>query len=75
MFKGDTVYSQDVFAYMVYPNPLNPSKYVAVISTTSATGLSFTDRLPSVFGFYDYSFVELKTQKPLMAGFFNENWE
>ena len=70
--------SQDCFPALIYPNPLNPSKYVVL-----NTGLTIEDR--GYNGDYgtplwgDYAIVKVKpsAQVPdlLTAGLFDENWQ
>jgi pimeloyl-ACP methyl ester carboxylesterase len=70
--------SQDCFPAMIYPNPLNPSKYVVL-----NTGLTIEDR--GYNGDYgtplwgDYAIVKVKpgAQVPdlLTAGLFDESWQ
>jgi hypothetical protein len=59
---------------MIYPNPLNPSRYVVLNS-----GFTFADAAPTSNALQipelpDYAVIELGTQHVADAGFFDENW-
>jgi hypothetical protein len=70
--------SKDAFPALIYPNPLNPAKYVVL-----NTGLTIEDR--GYNGDYgtplwgDYAIVKVKAGSPvpdlLTAGLFDENWK
>ena len=82
LVAGAHTYSAETHApILVYPNPLNPSKYVVLNSgftfreDANATNSRQTPRLP------DYAIVDLTTPpdshfpgKIVLAGFFNEDW-
>lgn len=68
--------------YLVYPNPLNKNKYVAVIgynnpdfiSLGSETGVLFND--VSNYGWYDYKvWNNLPFRNDELSGYFNSSWE
>ena len=69
--------SKDAFPALIYPNPLNPAKYVVL-----NTGLTIEDR--GYNGDYgtplwgDYAIVKAKpgsaVPEMLTAGLFDENW-
>jgi pimeloyl-ACP methyl ester carboxylesterase len=75
---GKTYPSQENFPAMIYPNPLNPAKYVVL-----NTGLTIEDR--GYNGDYgtplwgDYAIVKVNPGVPvpdlLTAGLFDENWQ
>lgn len=74
---GQTFSSNENFPAMIYPNPLNPAKYVVL-----NTGLTIDDR--GYNGDYgtplwgDYAIVKVKPEAALpdlvTAGLFDENW-
>jgi hypothetical protein len=82
LVAGSHTYPADTHApILIYPNPLNPAKYVVLNSgftfreDANATNSRQTPRLP------DYAVVDLKTPpdshfpgKIVLAGFFNEEW-
>ncbi len=43
--------ARDAALKLVYPNPLDPERYVSVIAATSPKGMCFADRLPDSFDF------------------------
>jgi len=60
---------------LIYPNPLNPKRYVVVNS-----GFTFADAAPTsnalqVPELPDYAVIELGTDKVANAGFFDEQWK
>ncbi len=75
---GQTFPSKESFPALIYPNPLNPAKYVVL-----NTGLTIEDR--GYNGDYgtplwgDYAIVKVKAGAAvpdlLTAGLFDENWE
>jgi hypothetical protein len=75
---GQTFAANENFPAMIYPNPLNPAKYVVL-----NTGLTIEDR--GYNGDYgtplwgDYAIVKVKPGAPVpdlvTAGLFNENWQ
>jgi len=75
---GQTFPSQESFPALIYPNPLNPAKYVVL-----NTGLTIEDR--GYNGDYgtplwgDYAIVKVKPGAAvpdlLTAGLFDENWQ
>jgi pimeloyl-ACP methyl ester carboxylesterase len=59
---------------MIYPNPLNPNRYVVLNS-----GFTFADAAPTSNALQipelpDYAIVNIETQKVTDAGFFDEQW-
>ena len=75
---GQTFPSSEHYPAMIYPNPLNPSKYVVL-----NTGLTIEDR--GYNGDYgtplwgDYAIVKVKPEAAvpdlIMGGLFDENWQ
>lgn len=75
---GQNFPSNDCYPALIYPNPLNPKKYVIL-----NTGLTIDDRGYNgdygtpVWG--DYAIVKVKPGEPLpemlTAGLFDENWQ
>ena len=79
LVAGDTpVGRDDAGLLMIYPNPLNPQRYVVVVGGTTpgamrrAHRVGFTS-LPDYVVFDRESLVQGETAYP-MAGFFDKNW-
>jgi pimeloyl-ACP methyl ester carboxylesterase len=78
MLGGQTYQSSEAYPAMIYPNPLNPSKYVVL-----NTGLTIDDR--GYNGDYgtplwgDYAIVKVKSgaavPEMVTAGLFDEHWQ
>jgi len=67
------IYGQHV-PLMIYPNPLNPKRYVVLNS-----GFTFADAAPTSNALQipelpDYAVIDVKTQNVIDAGFFDEKW-
>lgn len=59
----------DMAIQMIYPNPLNPDRYVLIRAATSPTGMFFSDY---VLNDVDYCIVDSHSADPTkMAGFFD----
>lgn len=62
-------------AVLVFPNPLNPSRYVVL-----NTGHTFSPRLFDDLHWYlyprfgDYAVLDRRTRTPVLAGFFDRSW-
>lgn len=87
---GKAFRGRDAAVQMVYPNPLNPDRYVIVRAATSATGMYFSDY---VLNDTDFSIVDARNADParmgkffdvvtgrnsgpvLAAGYFNNAWK
>jgi len=75
---GKTYPSKECFPAMIYPNPLNPAKYVVL-----NTGLTIEDRdYNADYGtplWGDYAIVKVKpgaaVPDPLTSGLFDESWQ
>lgn len=70
---GGKTYRQHV-PLMIYPNPLNPNRYVVLNS-----GFTFADAAPTSNALQipelpDYAVLDVKTQDVIEAGFFDEKW-
>jgi poly(3-hydroxybutyrate) depolymerase len=70
-------------AAFIYPNPINPDRYVVVYTATSLEGLFYTDHLPQTapdYIVFDGPTWRRKGGRPLIdrpvltAGFFDKNW-
>ncbi|MFP4055824.1 MAG: NPCBM/NEW2 domain-containing protein [Candidatus Brocadiia bacterium] len=80
-FEGD-----DVGAEVIYPNPLNPDRYVVVLAALSPGGLhQVSNRFGNWFGWgpydnypwFDYAVFDSRTLSPetfLCVGFFDQGW-
>ena len=71
-------------ASFIYPNPLNPERYVVVHTAVSLEGLFYTDHLPEVvpdYIIYDGPTWRRKRERTLVdrqtlaVGFFDKSWQ
>jgi hypothetical protein len=67
---------------MVFPNPLNPKKYVVINSGVTFREFSNTSNSLQVANLPDFAAIDITTPpgpkwpgKILAAGFFGEHWE
>ncbi|HEX8377492.1 MAG TPA: dienelactone hydrolase family protein, partial [Pedobacter sp.] len=68
--------------YMVYPNPLNSRKYIAIIGYNNPSYMSLgferfdgiTFRDISNYGWYDYKIWQVSNQEDALIGYFNSTW-
>ena len=75
---------KDAAVQMIYPNPLNPERYVWIVAGTSADGMYFSDPNPQRLSDWEYSIVDgripgykqsassLDTR--VVSGMFDYNW-
>ena len=68
-YKGNNL----VYA-LVYPNPLNPKKYVLILGTNSQKLLDKSIKDLPLKGFYDYEIKDNRFGAELGHGYFNNNW-
>jgi dienelactone hydrolase len=67
--------------YMIYPNPLNKTRYVAIIGYNNPDNISLGSETGSFddvsnYGWYDYKVWDSETrEKGLTFGYFNSYWE
>jgi hypothetical protein len=80
--NGKTYTAADHAPILVYPNPLNPQKYVVINSCFTYREYDYLNNARQVPKLPDWAVVDLSTpsnaQKPgniVDAGFFNEAWE
>lgn len=73
--------AQNAGVSMVYPNPLNPERYVVINASNSPDAMFFINRLP---GRFDYAIAETKAignsdipfeKGCVVAGCFDYNWQ
>ena len=76
--------AKDAAVQMIYPNPLNPERYVWIVAGTSADGMYFSDPNPQRLSDWEYSIVDgripgykqsassLDTR--VVSGMFDYNW-
>lgn len=85
VLRGETLTAPDVGVRLVYPNPLNPERYVEVLAGNTAAaaaagGSSFTPYLPDYIVFdkkaskKDHGMAVSKKTPFIEAGFFTEDW-
>lgn len=80
---GDKTYPAETHALIaVYPNPLNPSKYVVLNSSFTYREFAYLNNARQVPMLPDWAVVDLRTPpdsvwpgKVVSAGFFDENWQ
>jgi len=68
---------------MVYPNPLNPEKYIGIIGANNinyislgADDLNNIDQFDiSAYGFYDYKIWNNSNMQTINYGYFNSEWK
>lgn len=78
----DTFTSKDHALIMVYPNPLNPKRYIVLNSGFTFREEAFLNNAKQVPMLPDWAIVDLNTPpgpatpgKIVKAGFFNEQWQ
>ncbi len=78
---GRTFAAPDAAIGMIYPNPLNRDRYVAVTAATSPKGMFLADRLPEDvdFAIVDACMADKDAGRPeakvrVAAGFFDHAW-
>ncbi len=78
-FKGERYDSEFVVPLVIYPNPLNPDRYIVLNSAFTFRG--FGSNATQVPMLPDYAFVDVRTPasslapgKVIEAGFFDEHW-
>jgi hypothetical protein len=76
--------AKDAAVQMIYPNPLNPERYVWIVAGTSTDGMYFSDLNPQRLSDWEYSIVDgripaykqsassLETR--VVSGMFDYNW-
>jgi len=62
-------------ALMIYPNPLNPKRYVVLNSGFTFAAAASTSNALQIPELPDYAVVDADTQKVSDAGFFDEHWD
>jgi pimeloyl-ACP methyl ester carboxylesterase len=72
---GKRYSSREHVPLLIYPNPLNPKRYVVVNS-----GFTFADAAPTSNALQipelpDYAIFEIASKQPADAGFFDEEWK
>lgn len=56
---------------LIYPSPLNPARYVAVLAATSAAGMK---NRAALNGDVDFSIADGRAQPALVNGYFDSRW-
>ncbi|MBM79315.1 MAG: hypothetical protein CMJ78_01820 [Planctomycetaceae bacterium] len=80
---GDSKYSaKDHAVVLIYPNPLNPNRYVVLNSGFTYREFAYLNNARQVSMLPDWAVIDLKTPatsqfpgKRVNAGFFGESWE
>jgi len=75
----------DAVVQMIYPNPLNPERYVCVVAATSADGMYFANANNRDLANWDFSIVDGHSPSPkqagqrerirVVSGAFDSNWQ
>jgi hypothetical protein len=80
--KDNRAKKENLCFYLIYPNPLNKDKYVAVIGYNNPAHVSLGAEYATTFddvsnyGWFDYKVWEAKyPADSLMSGYFNHRWE
>ena len=78
-FRGKSYPADSVVPLFIYPNPLNPERYIVLNSAFTFRG--FGSNATQVPMLPDYAFVDVRTPattvapgKVIEAGFFDEQW-
>ena len=81
---GKTFPLKDAAVQMIYPNPLNPERYVLVAAGTSADGMFFADPNPQTLQHWDFMITDGRIparmqsasslQTRVVSGTFDHNW-
>ena len=80
---GEKTYSSDThMPIMIYPNPLNPKKYIVINSSFTFREYDYLNNARQVPKLPDYAVIDVTTPpnsrfpgKVVRAGFFGEKWE
>ncbi|MBN2596916.1 MAG: hypothetical protein JXR82_09055, partial [Marinifilaceae bacterium] len=79
--RDTEVAGESLCYYMVYPNPLNPSRYIAVIGYNNSQYIAlgaeesgFFDDV-SNYGWYDFKVWDGSTGRVREKGYFNSVWK
>ena len=76
--KGKEYVGKKLLVNLIYPNPLNPKKYIVLISTNNMDYFDIGEPELSLRGWYDYAVWQIKEKNEinlLDKGFFNEVWQ
>ena len=75
--------SSDLGFYFVYPNPVNPKRYMAVIGYNNPSSISpryknssdkkFSD--VSTYGWYDFKIWNMTSSQEIVTGYFDHYWD
>ncbi|GEM_PF-1237300 len=77
---GKNVYvGEDIGAILIYPNPLNPGKYVVVVGGTTPYSFELAARIPLAelpdYVVFDRTSFETQELRYRAAGFFDKYWK
>jgi hypothetical protein len=76
--RGRDFVGKDIGTAFVAPNPLNPAKYVVLVSGTSALSYRLAGRLPLLelpdYVVFDSTFSEGTPDQFVTAGFWDDSW-
>jgi hypothetical protein len=81
---GKAFPAKDAAVQMIYPNPLNPERYVWIAAGTSTDGMYFSDLNPQRLSDWEYTIVDGRIpaykqsasalQTRILSGMFDYNW-
>ena len=75
--KGKEYVGKKLLVNLIYPNPLNPKKYIVLISTNNMDYFDIGEPELSLRGWYDYAIWDVKDKSEIKlvdSAFFNEVW-
>jgi hypothetical protein len=73
--SGSTYSSRDHVPVLIYPNPLNPKRYVVLNSGFTFADEASTSNALQIPKLPDYAVLNLNTGEVEKAGFFDEDWQ
>lgn len=77
--RGVKVERESVGVALVYPNPLNPKRYVAIVGGESEEAVEAVPKIPFAlvpdYTVYDPRLLDRAWEGVLETGFFDERWE
>jgi hypothetical protein len=75
VIAGKTFSAADHTVALIYPNPLNPERYVVLNTGHTFSPKLFDDTHWLLFPrLGDYAVLDKKTRAPQLAGFFDRHW-
>jgi predicted peptidase len=75
---GKKYYGDKLGIHLIYPNPLNPDKYVVILGSNNLEHFRLGEKLLSLNGWFDYSvwsYENSQIPKIIDAGYFDFAWQ